>query len=393
MNKTIIYVRTGEQLVQALKSVSTSTACAIDTEFVWERTYAPQLGLIQIAANGDCLLIDPLEISDWSPLVEILENPGIEKVFHASGMDLRVLWDTTGAATSPIFDTQVAAALLGHGNQISYSSLVEQLAGASIDKSETYTNWLHRPLSARQIEYAANDVHHLIEVYRCLKEELERRGRTSWAQQEFESIADPARYAEVDPHRIFLGIRRSGTLDQRALGVLRELAEWRDATARIRNLRPHAIIRDEAMVELARRRPSTTASLFDIRGIDQREANKYGDQIMARISTGLSISDDDLPVVPERNRTAPATQAAAELIWSLVLTRALNCDVSAELLTSKTEVKSLVEKYPPTNGDHFMVLEGWRRELLGNDIIDILEGNKVLAYDEAAGVSLISHRK
>lgn len=388
MNSTSQYVARDDELREACAALAKSNICAIDTEFVWDRTYAPQLGLIQIATAEHCFLIDPLPIADLTPLAAILSSERIEKIFHASSMDLRILSEATGKAVAPIFDSQVAAALLGYGNQTSYSFLVEQFLGVVVDKSETYTDWLQRPLTQKQLDYAARDVTHLLVVYEHLKKELLDRGRLQWAIEEFAVLSGCGHKPEVDPRELYRTVRRCSTLDGRGLAVLRELAEWRDAEARRRNVRPAAVMRDETMVETARRRPSTPSALSDIRGLDGREVRRNGDLIVSLIKKGQNIPEAALPIPPERSRTAPTTMAAVDLLWAVVLAKATVSDVSPELLSSRSELRQLVEMFPSQDGE-LDVLKGWRHEIVGGDLLDLLEHKKSLAFDGAAGVRLV----
>ncbi len=243
-------------LIQLCHEIRSEGVCGFDTEFVFERTYWPQLGLVQVSApSGVAGAVDPLAIQDLGPLFDLLLDDKVQKIVHAGGMDWKILVHRAGRLPANIFDTQIAASFLGYGQQIGYSPLVESILGEKVDKTETYTDWLRRPLTDRQVDYAITDVTHLLKIHRKLEKELAGRGRLDWAAEEFIQSVGLDQYRDPDPYEVYRNFRRTGSLSRKDLAVLREIAAWREIEARARNVRPHFILKDDVLVAAARRAP------------------------------------------------------------------------------------------------------------------------------------------
>ena len=387
--ETTTYINNQDALIDFVSVLSKAEACAIDTEFVWERTYSPALGLIQIATESQIGLIDPLAVSDLSVLRPILEDPNIVKVFHAAGMDIPILRDSVGCIPSPVFDSQIAAAFLGIGSQISYSFLVDHYLDVTLEKSETITDWVKRPLTDKQIIYAAEDVHYLIRVYGKLTGELEGRGRLDWAKEEFLGLINPDKYSDTDPAELFWNVKRAGSLPARDLVILREMTIWRDKEARRRDLRPQFIIRDEALVDIAKSRPGSTQKLSNIRGVGDRVLARYGHALIELVNKGVNTPDDQWPTPRPRKRISPLKAAASDLAWASIVSRAVEAEIAPDLLATKSELKNLVELYPDLNGCKFRMMSGWRKEIIGEQVLQVMAGELAVGVHPKTGVFFV----
>src|SRR5712691_2210478 len=263
--KAPMYIRTAAPLRRLCAQAQVEGRFALDLEFIREHSYVPRLALIQMAVSDTCAIIDPLEVHDLSPLLELCKSPQTLKVLHAAGQDTEILHWHAGIISENIFDTQIAAALVGLGDQLSYARLVDQLLGVSLSKGESYSDWLQRPLSPAQTAYALDDVRYLLPLHDALGQRLEAMGRAAWLTEECRKFANPALY-QRDPQKLFRRIRRSNALSSQGLAILRELAIWRDREARQRDRPPGSVLHDELLVEIARKAPRLPDDLQRLRG-------------------------------------------------------------------------------------------------------------------------------
>ena len=246
-----MYITKEKEFFELIDKLKTCDTLLIDTEFVRERTYFHRLGLIQVAGNGICAAVDPIAIKKLDPLLEIIANKNILKVFHAGKQDLEILFRLCGEVIRPVFDTQVAASMVGWGAQISFAKLVRKVTGKKISKAETYSDWCRRPISQNQIEYALNDVRYLVPVYEKLVATLKKANRMEWLDEELEKLMDIKYYELPDPRRQFMKVKNARSLKSKSLGVLLELAAWRENEGLKRDILPRFIIRDETFLVLA----------------------------------------------------------------------------------------------------------------------------------------------
>lgn len=378
------------QLPEAIRLLTPCDVLAVDTEFLWERTYYPKLALLQVAGwrgdeNIQAFAVDPLTV-DLTPLLELLAEPSRLKVLHAARIDLQILNRMLETPLAPVFDTQLAAALGGYGPQVGYASLVQVTHGLKLKKIEQYTDWTKRPLRPAQLEYALDDVIHLLEVYERLEEQLEDAGRLAWAEQEMAHLIQPETYLEGDPAELYTKIKGRRVLDRRGLGVLRELAVWRDGEARKRDLRPTFVVKDPPLVEIAGRRPRALKQLHGIRGLHKNEVKRCGEAILKCVKRGEGLSDQELPSLKRGRRGARAeVSAAVDLMKACLNMRASEVGVAAETLVTSSELERLARdgKREQFSKDH-AVLQGWRRELIGEDLLRILRGEVSLGVDPAS---------
>ena len=374
------------QLVDNLKSCDT---LLIDTEFVRERTYFHRLGLIQVAGNGICAAVDPIAIKKLDPLLEIISDPKVLKVFHAGKQDIEILFRLCGDIIYPVFDTQVAASMVGWGAQISFAKLVRKVTGKMISKAETYSDWCRRPISESQIEYALNDVRYLVPVYEKLVKTLKKADRLEWLEEELDKLTDRKNYELPDPRRQFLKVKNARTLKPKSMGVLLELAAWRENEGLKRDCLPRFIIRDETLLALAQSMPKKPEDLERIRGLHSKERAGNGEQILQAIQRGLKIPADQIPPIPEPQR-AQTLLGVEELLAAYIQIRSEELKIEPHVLSDRRQIHEFVRQFQQNgNLDEHPLLKGWRRELIGSDLLSILEGRVGLAIHKNGKAYLI----
>lgn len=364
-----MYVTDTATLTELCARLRRSDVVGIDTEFMRERTYYARLCLVQVASRDEVAIIDPLASGmDLAPLDELLADPGVVKVFHAGSQDLEIFHGRTGRVPSPVFDTQVAATLAGHPSQVGYAALVHGVLGVTLVKGEQFTDWSRRPLSARQIEYAEADALHLPAVYDRLKERLVKDGRLEWLASDFARLEDPATYIAV-PEEQYRRVKRASALSPRHLGVLMHVAAWREREAQRRDVPRKRVLPDETLVEVARRMPGDTGTLEAVRGISDRVNHRSRVEILEAVRRGAAMSDAELPRFAKRDRH-DAPEGVVELMAALVRIRARESGVAGPLLASRDDLEALASGVR----DGSPLLEGWRRAIVGDELIELLEG-------------------
>ncbi|MCL2655403.1 MAG: ribonuclease D [Coriobacteriia bacterium] len=369
------YLDTDADFAAALEPLHDAQAIALDTEFMREKTYYAKLCLLQIASEHEVLLVDTLRIQDYHPLADLLRDAQVTKVFHAGGQDLEILYQACGAVVSSYFDTQDAAELLGYSSQIGYGALVSGELGVELSKSDSFTDWDRRPLTAAQLSYAADDVIWLLQLYPLLRDKLTRTGRLDWLREPFAAKTDLA-VLDPDPRNAYLKVRRVSQLKGKRLAVVRELAAWREAEARRRNLPRRWVLSDESLIEVARRMPQTGEELVQIRGVDLHGRDRQ-DLLLAAVRAGQDLPQEEWPELKEGKRRARDVSAAVDLMAALVRCRAREADVSSTLLASRRQLEALALN-PEADSP---LLAGWRRELIGAELLQLLRGNLVLSLE------------
>lgn len=344
----------------------------VDTEFMRENSYWPELCLIQIADENEAAAIDPLAPGiDLTPLLDLLvDNEDVLKVFHAGGQDLEIVYNLTGKTPHPMFDTQIAAMALGQGEQVGYSNLVETYLGISVDKGARFTDWSRRPLDKRQIDYAIADVTHLAEIFPKMLEKLRKTGRGGWLDEEMERIANPENY-RVDLDEVWQRIRINSRKPD-VLGRLKALARWRETEAQGKNLPRGRIVKDETIADLASHPPKKQADLTRVRGLSASwGGNDIGGRLMAAIEGAQPMPADEIPGRDER-RPALGKDGAlvADLLKLLLKIRAKEIHVAARLLARSDDLEALAAGAR----DQLSILEGWRYEQFGRDALALVEG-------------------
>lgn len=374
-----MYVTDQAGLEELLDKTRDAKVVAVDTEFMRERTYYARLCLIQVGTEDVSAIIDPLAVKDLSPLKALLVDSSAVKVFHAGSQDLEIFYGLFDAAVKPVFDTQVAATLAGFPQQIGYGPLVKEMLGVALDKGDTYTDWAKRPLSSTQVEYALNDVRYLPEIYRRLHDKLASEGRMEWLERDFAALIDPDTY-RVDPGEQWRRLKRISGLNRRQMGVAREVAAWRELEAQRRDVPRRWVLGDETIVEVARRMPKTTADLSAVRGLGDKLPRAAYDSLLEAVAAGVALPDDELPVFERRKRPAGDVDGAVDLMVALVRLRAHEKGVAMPLLTSRDDLERLAAGERDTSP----LLEGWRGELVGNELLELLDGRLSLKVSGGA---------
>lgn len=375
---TVEYISNQENLDAFVRRATSSSVLAIDTEFLREKTYYAKLCLLQLATDSEVVIVDPFAVDDLLVLVPLMEDPSIMKLFHAGHQDLEILHRELGVLPSPLFDTQVAAALLGHTLQIGYGPLVHSLCGVALKKSDSYTDWSRRPLSPSQLEYAADDVVYLPRMYRIMVERLEAKGRLAWLDNDFAAMADPANYV-VDVRQRFKRLKRVGQLSRRQLSAAREVATWREVTAQQRDLPRKWILTDEQVVEACRREARTIDELFMVRGVRERLNTRDARAVVAELTTGLDLPPDQWPELDKALKSEPNVDAQVDLMEALVRQRSKENDIAMQTLAGRSELSLVARGYT----DQADVLKGWRRAMVGEELLQLLAGRLALSLGPA----------
>jgi len=364
------YVDDQTELLAVCQELRSAPYLAVDTEFLRDRTYYPQLCLVQLAGPKLAACVDPLALTDLTPLLDLLVAEEVVKVVHAGSQDLEIFYQLSNRLPRPLFDTQLAATLTGFGDQIGYSRLVEALLGVVLDKRHTRTDWSQRPLSEEQLRYALNDVTHLGNVYVKLRERLQAAGRLEWLAEDFEAMTTPQRYRN-DPEDAWQRIGTGKKLDRERLTVLRQLAAWRERRAQRQDRPRRWVLADDALVAIARSLPGTRDRLAAIRGVPAAVVRHAGDEILAVVREGRSQEWVE-ESVPTRSLT-PAEEAIADLLMAIVRLRAAANGLAAPTLAGRRELEALV-----TGSRELAVLRGWRRRMVGDDLVAAVDYGAVL---------------
>lgn len=356
-------VEDNHALIDCCTSLTEQSWLAIDTEFMREKTYYPQLCLVQIAAPDQIFCIDTLSISETGPLQTLLDSREITKVFHAARQDLEVLHFLCGMPPAPVFDTQVAAALLGFDDQLGYAALVEAITGVVLPKTHQRTDWSKRPLPAEQLEYAANDVRYLRELYPRLLEQLEQQHRLAWALEDNSRLTDERLY-QVKPEMAFARIKQGRGLSSTQQHVLRELAAWRERLAQKRNRPRGWIARDGLLVYLAQTQPQTAEQLEQVRGLSDSMRKQQGDNLLAAIRAGRQHADG--PIYDRPGPLSPSETGRRDHLLERLKSRAEELKIRPQVLGARREVDAIVR-----GNDKSLLLQGWRRQVIGEELLEI----------------------
>ena len=360
---------------------------AIDTEFVSERRYQALLCLAQVAVPDPAApggvrteVLDPIEQQlDPAPLSRVLADPAVEIVVHAGRQDVGILRRTWRTEVTNVFDTQVAAGFLGFGNQEGYESLVRKVLKVKLKGSEGFTRWDRRPLSAQQLEYAADDARLLLELGTELERQLTQRGRLDWAREECRAVAESS--DERSAERAYERLPRLGRLRDSARAIARELVEWREDSARAADRPPSTVLPDQALVEIARRAPRDHHGLEQIRGLPQQTLHRRGDTLLQAVARGRRRTPPPAPPEPPARDSSDAP--VVSLAQALVRHRSMESGVAVELIATQAELAALMSALRRgENGDHLRVAQGWRRELVGDELRELAAGRRSLSVAE-----------
>lgn len=365
-----------DALVDFCTQVKDASWLAVDTEFEREKTYFPELCLIQVA-NEDCAaIIDPLAMDDAGPVFDLLYDTSVTKVFHSARQDLELFFNIRGSVPTPLFDTQLAAPLLGYPDQIGYGNLVSRVLGVDISKAHTRTDWKRRPLSKDQLQYAVDDVIYLGRVYLQFLDGLGKLNRLDWLEEDFTALSDPVLY-EPDPDNAWLKIRNADRLKGNKLAVLQKLAAWREITARKVNRPRKWLLSDEAIFDVAQLLPGDADGLSRLKSLNEGLLKRHGADLLMIVTEARQ--QEPVPVQKrEKQRALTAQQEAmVDALSAIVRLRAHEENLNPSTLASRKELESLVRGKAGTG-----VLKGWSEHIIGNEVQEFLSGKMSLQVIE-----------
>ena len=367
-----------EDLLPLVERLSKHPFVAVDTEFMRENTYWPDLCLIQIASPEEAAAIDPKADLDLTPLLDLMvKNTDVVKVFHAGGQDLEIIYNLTGKTPLPLFDTQIAAMALGHGEQVGYSNLIESMLGHNIDKGARFTDWSRRPLDKRQIDYAIADVTHLATVFPKLLARLKKTGRGGWLDEEMERLANPLSFA-FEPEDAWKRLKLPSR-NPAVLGRLKALAGWREIEARTKNIPRGRIVKDDTLGELSAHPPKTQDDLGRVRGLSAGwRTNDIGARLMAALEESKPLEPSEMPDrEPRRPGLTKDAVLVSDLLKLLLKIRAKEAGVAPRLIARSDDLEALAAGVRKD----LAILQGWRFEEFGRDALDLVEGRLGFAIE------------
>ncbi len=371
----MLVITSTQPLADACARLAKHEFVAVDTEFMREQTFWPKLCLVQLAAPGLEMIVDPMAPGiDFAPFYELMANTRVMKVFHAARQDIEIVYYKAGIVPKPVFDTQVAAMVCGYGDSISYVNLVKRINNMDLDKSSRFTDWARRPLSEKQLVYAIGDVTHLRDVYLHLRDNLEKTGRASWLDQEMAGLTDPKTY-EVDPEtswkRLKLKVR-----NRRSLGVLMELAAWRERQAQTQDVPRNRVLRDEAIYDIANQQPTETSQLAELRTLSDGFARSArAKEIIDAVRKGLARDPKSVPPLNTSVALTSEATAMVELLRVLLKAAAGKNGVAPRLIADAEDLERIASEAEPD----VPALKGWRRQLFGDDALKLKRGELALA--------------
>ena len=375
-------ITTTDELAKTCERLARHPFVTIDTEFLRETTYYPLLCVAQLASNDEAVVIDALAPGmDLAPFFELMTNEKVLKVFHAARQDIEIVWHRVQAIPRPIFDTQVAAMVLGHGDSISYDQLVQRITGDTLDKSHRFTDWTRRPLSPAQIKYAVSDVTHLRDVYISLLADLGRRGRTEWMDDEMEILTSPDTY-RAEPERAWMRLK-TRVRKPKELAVLIEVAAWREREAQTRDVPRSRVLKDDAIGDIAVQAPTTPERLSSLRSLPKGfERSKWGEGIIEAVQRGLARDPKTLPRI-DRPKSAPNGSATVELLKVLLRMTSERHGVAAKVIATVDDL----DRIAGDDDADVPALKGWRRELFGEKALDLKHGKLALSIERSRVVT------
>lgn len=350
---------------------------AVDTEFMRDKTYYAKLCLVQLAGAEEVAAVDTLAPGiDLAPLYGLMANPDVLKVFHAARQDVEIFVHQADAVPAPLFDTQIAGMVCGFGDSVSYDRLVRGLTGVRLDKTSRFTDWSHRPLTAKQVEYALADVIHLRPAYERLHKRLEKTGRLEWLSEEMAVLTDPRTY-RVAPEDAWRRLKIRST-KPKFLGVLRELAAWREREAQQRDVPRNRILRDDALVDVAAQMPQTPEELARSRAFNRESSGgKTGRTILEAVARALAMPKEEWPTLPEPVETPQGRQPVADLLRVLLKIKCEEHDVAPKLIASSDDLDAIAAN----DAADVPALTGWRREVFGDSALAVKNGRLAMVFD------------
>ncbi len=373
---TYQYINSDQALAEFCSSIQDCQYCALDTEFIREKTYYPLLALIQLATENAQACIDPFKIKDFSPLVALFNKPSMLKILHSPSQDLELFHYNFNALPSPIFDTQIAAAVLGFANQIGYADLVARVCGVQLEKKHTRADWSRRPLSEGELDYAMDDVRYLIEIHQKLTSQLEDKNRLSWVEADFAQMTDPQNY-QVDVSSLWKRLKGVQKLKGIALNHADQLCRWREKRAMEKDRPKRWIMKDEDIVDIARFKPKTEKELNQIGSLSADYIKKIGAEILQVLAESEQMDAAEYPKHSDFIRLTNEQQAKADCLMAICRLLTDENEIAISSVVSKKDIDDLV-----AGGRNGKILQGWRNQMLGQHLLSFLEGELSLKCED-----------
>ena len=368
----ILFIDTPEKLQSFANEIASQDWLALDTEFLRERTYRPELCLLQIATPEVVACIDPLALESIDPVLDVIYKPDIIKILHAASQDLEIFYWLRREVPTNLFDTQIAAPLLGYQEQIGYGNLVGEVLGVSLSKSHSRADWTRRPLPKQQVQYAADDVIYLARMYPIMRDKLKQLDRLQWLDGEWQNLTNPDLY-EKPADEVWKRLRGIDKLKGGRLSVAQHLAQWRELTARERNLPRNWLLKDDVLTDLSKQMPLTTAELKHIRGLSDGMVKSHGNSIVKTINQGK----DKPPIPPDDSKRkvklSPDQDAALDLLTAVAKIHARGLEINPTILAPRKSIEDLIKGNNDT-----AVMRGWRGQLIGPALQAVLAGESGL---------------
>ncbi len=362
------YIDSDHQLARFCASIIVAPYCVIDTEFIRESTYYPELALIQIASGNQLGCIDPLAITEFAPLIELLLKKDLLKVFHSSSQDLEILFQKFGEVPSPVFDTQLAAAVLGYSNQISYADLVQQITGVALEKKHTRANWMHRPLSLDELGYAMDDVRYLSAVYQELNQELVSCKRSSWIEKDLRAMSEAETY-RVDKARLWKRLKGVQKLNGEKLQIVSDLCQWREELAQRHNRPRRWIVKDDVLIEIARRKPPDLESLARIQHMSDKTVSRHGDKLLEIIWQAEQRNSEQWPRHDKMKKLNKQQLALGDCLMAMCRVIADKNQIAPATLATRKDIDTLI-----TDQKSSRLTQDWRFTLVGEQLLGFIRG-------------------
>ncbi|MCF6251641.1 MAG: ribonuclease D [Methylococcaceae bacterium] len=369
---TIEYIDKPEQLTELCNRIIQEPWIALDTEFLREKTYYPIFCLLQIATPEWVVCVDPIALPDLSELFDVINNPAITKVLHSCRQDLEIFYKLTGKVTTPVFDTQIAAPLLGFQENPGYAMLVSSFLNINLSKAHTRTDWSVRPLSEAQIHYAADDVIYLCKIYQIICQKLDALGRLNWLDKDFELLNNTELY-QISPVNAWLKVKGKNRLTGKQLSIVQALTEWREKTAQSENRPKNWLIRDDLLLELAKLQPETVDELAKVRSMNERIVRRYGKIICRLINEAKIKSPIAITNKVKSAKKCQKQEAVLDVLTAVVRMRADENSLNPMILASRKDLEKLL-----SNEAESGLLLGWRYSMVGKELQGLLQGQYTL---------------
>ncbi len=369
---TIEYIDTAAQLAELCNRISQESWIALDTEFLREKTYYPVFCLLQIATPEWVVCVDPIALTDLSELLDVINNKKLIKVLHSCRQDLEIFYQLTGVVTAPVFDTQLAAPLLGFQENPGYAMLVSSFLNINLPKTHTRTDWSARPLSEEQLKYAADDVIYLCKIYQIMTQKLEDLGRANWLDKDFERLTNQELY-QLSPCNAWQKIKGKNRLTGKQLSIVQKLTEWREKTAQSENRPKNWLVRDDLLLELAKLKPESVNELAKIRNLNERVSKRYGKIICQLIKEAKNSTPIPLDDNTKTSKKSQKQEAILDVLSAVVRIRADENSLNPVVLAGRKDLEKLL-----LDNDNNPLLDEWRYDMVGKELQGLIQGNYTL---------------